>query len=737
MALSFALRSFSSSSSSNSSTLSYIEVNTALHDSPAPESTPPTSIADDASLSSALTLKPSDDSLAISKASSNKLESTRSIKCRSLANAPPEIPSMRSAAATGQRNISGDTIVEEKSHAQQELVKAGIQVLDLDWKVDILPGEEMQKKLSAMDAPLKRKSTRLGLLEKADVMVQKASTVLGKRGRGAIESDKGKMQVLKRRATLRARPAPTEVKTEEPAAKKRRVSEAVIVKEKGEVKTKVVAFEAEVKKPAAPARLKRKAWLTQGLYVGQDPEFDPRFSESKNRKKIASKADQKPRRKYLPMPMFGGQRLLERGRSFRLPFDIYSPLPPGQKKPEDWKKVSKNVFIGDAAKEWKVIKHNEASMCACTPDSGCDEDCFNRILFYECDDTNCRVGAQSCTNRAFDELQKRIKHGSRYNVGVDVVQTETRGYGVRSNRMFRPNQIITEYSGEIITQEECDHRMRTLYKDNKCYYLMSFEQNMIIDATRGSMARFVNHSCNPNSKMMMWTVAGKPRVALFAGDQGVMTGEELTYDYNFNPFSSDNIQECRCGAPNCRGVIGPKAPARDIRDALKPLVNQRTGGRKVSGRKRKLQEAIESSIQAAGNKKRKIAAPASAILRAAIDNAKTQTTLSFEKVKSLAKANSMKGANARKNVDPSSSAAAQTSPSIEKEKERELRLLKRSQSAKSSRSSIGSKISKTASITYSRGKLSTGNTVSASKRSRQETHALASGGKSIRVIAVT
>ena len=62
---------------------------------------------------------------------------------------------------------------------------------------------------------------------------------------------------------------------------------------------------------------------------------------------------------------------------------------------------------------------------------------------------------------------------------------------------------------------------------------MVFDQNMIIDATRGSIARFVNTSCEPNCKMVKWTVAGKPRMALFAGDRGVMTGEELTYDYNF------------------------------------------------------------------------------------------------------------------------------------------------------------------------------------------------------------
>lgn len=62
---------------------------------------------------------------------------------------------------------------------------------------------------------------------------------------------------------------------------------------------------------------------------------------------------------------------------------------------------------------------------------------------------------------------------------------------------------------------------------------MYFDQNMIIDATRGSIARFVNHSCEPNCRMEKWTVAGKPRMALFAGENGIMTGQELSYDYNF------------------------------------------------------------------------------------------------------------------------------------------------------------------------------------------------------------
>lgn len=88
-------------------------------------------------------------------------------------------------------------------------------------------------------------------------------------------------------------------------------------------------------------------------------------------------------------------------------------------------------------------------------------------MLYECDSNNCNAGAANCSNRAFAKLQERHKAGGKYRVGVDVIKTDDRGYGIRSNRTFEPNQIIMEYTGEIITEEECDRRMREKYKDNK------------------------------------------------------------------------------------------------------------------------------------------------------------------------------------------------------------------------------------------------------------------------------
>lgn len=88
-------------------------------------------------------------------------------------------------------------------------------------------------------------------------------------------------------------------------------------------------------------------------------------------------------------------------------------------------------------------------------------------MLYECDDTNCGAGRASCHNRSFADLQERRKLGNKYRIGVEVIKTEDRGYGVRINRGFEAHQIIVEYTGEIITEAECDRRMNETYKDNE------------------------------------------------------------------------------------------------------------------------------------------------------------------------------------------------------------------------------------------------------------------------------
>lgn len=48
---------------------------------------------------------------------------------------------------------------------------------------------------------------------------------------------------------------------------------------------------------------------------------------------------------------------------------------------------------------------------------------------------------------------------------------------------------------------------------------------------QGGMARYINHSCNPNCYTKIMTVEGRKRIVIFS-KQTIRPGEELCYDYN-------------------------------------------------------------------------------------------------------------------------------------------------------------------------------------------------------------
>ncbi|CAO3581791.1 unnamed protein product [Absidia cylindrospora] len=113
-----------------------------------------------------------------------------------------------------------------------------------------------------------------------------------------------------------------------------------------------------------------------------------------------------------------------------------------------------------------------------------------------------------------------------------------------------------EYIGEVITNTEFLRRTRAYEMEGlKHYYFMTLKTDEIIDATKkGCMARFINHSCNPNSVTQKWVVGKTMRIGIFT-KRPVKAGTELTFDYKFERYGAV-AQKCYCGEPNCKGYIG-------------------------------------------------------------------------------------------------------------------------------------------------------------------------------------
>jgi palmitoyltransferase ZDHHC9/14/18 len=394
------------------------------------------------------------------------------------------------------RNVSGVTLVDDTTdEANGKTLKDGVKALDKDWKKNTSSGSSTR--LENMDKPQRRQSTKRTQLEHAASNVAGAvshtaanmTSALGKRMRDAVHSTE---KFVARRVGFSDKKGSL---TEPP----NKVSRLFPNLQRGgfaEDDDDEDEDEDEEQAMSQPARRKRKKYLEQGLYVGQFRDFDPRLTESKNKKKLQSMggARENP---ILPRPMFAGEEMLKRERDFVLPYDILSPLPRDE-APKDWSKLNKSKFtssrpiedmtdaitdrfIGDAYASWKrvVLPTLDASYCDCEKKGSnvCLDNCINRLLQYECHKNNCKF-EHDCGNRPFAQLKFRQKNKNQsrrredekpeqnlWGEGVEVLKTENRGYGVRAMRTFEPGQIIVEYCGEIINQEECDRRMNEEYKE--------------------------------------------------------------------------------------------------------------------------------------------------------------------------------------------------------------------------------------------------------------------------------
>eukprot|EP00730_Choanoeca_flexa_P017140 TRINITY_DN8210_c0_g1_i4.p1 TRINITY_DN8210_c0_g1~~TRINITY_DN8210_c0_g1_i4.p1 ORF type:complete len:410 (+),score=72.48 TRINITY_DN8210_c0_g1_i4:56-1285(+) len=74
----------------------------------------------------------------------------------------------------------------------------------------------------------------------------------------------------------------------------------------------------------------------------------------------------------------------------------------------------------------------------------------------------------------------------------------------------------------------------------------------------GNVSRFFNHSCDPNVgtyNVMVETHDLRLPSLAFITRRHVKVGEELCWDYHYQPEAVDKKLECRCGAKKCRGWL--------------------------------------------------------------------------------------------------------------------------------------------------------------------------------------
>ncbi|XP_041855273.1 histone-lysine N-methyltransferase NSD3 isoform X5 [Melanotaenia boesemani] len=218
------------------------------------------------------------------------------------------------------------------------------------------------------------------------------------------------------------------------------------------------------------------------------------------------------------------------------------------RKPPPYKFIKSNKPVGKV--QMHVADLSEIPRCNCRPTDehpcSLDSQCLNRMLQYECHPQVCPAG-DNCQNQCFSK---------RLYAETEVIKTEGRGWGLRTNQALRKGDFVTEYVGEVIDSEECQQRIKHAHENHLTnFYMLTLTKDRVIDAgQKGNSARFMNHSCSPNCETQRWTVNGDIRIGLFALCD-IEAGTELTFNYNLHCVGNRRMS-CHCGSDNCSGFLG-------------------------------------------------------------------------------------------------------------------------------------------------------------------------------------
>ena len=246
-----------------------------------------------------------------------------------------------------------------------------------------------------------------------------------------------------------------------------------------------------------------------------------------------------------------------------------------------YRKIRSNVFTAFVSKKsLKMDDDDVESVCVCKPGTTCDDDCLNRQCKIECVPRTCPAGP-SCTNQRFQRQEYEEAAASK---PLTVVLVRRRWRRLTATTLWLSTSVRSS-TRENASDDCTATRFVALVISMR---LRSQGMCTWTPAGAGNIARFINHSCEPNLRVEKWYVKGELRLGIFA-NMRIEKGTEVTIDYqlgNIADLVGKDKMKCSCGAPSCSGFIGvklSKAKSKSASKATKASATATAGDGAASG----------------------------------------------------------------------------------------------------------------------------------------------------------
>jgi hypothetical protein len=173
-----------------------------------------------------------------------------------------------------------------------------------------------------------------------------------------------------------------------------------------------------------------------------------------------------------------------------------------------------------------------------------------------------------------------------YNFWLDNIRLcdipEVNGYGLRARNAIAKDTVMGEYSGKLIPPDETLSEKETQYHCDIDIGPPGTGDNAgvvgwINATTKGSIFRFMNHSCNANAEMKQGRCGLHHRIMYVYTLRDIKQDQEITIDYGERWWENED-GPCYCGSKNC---IKPPTDAKENKKAQGQAKNEKKGQAQV------------------------------------------------------------------------------------------------------------------------------------------------------------